>query len=221
MSQKESTKSLTPTLDNYNCGTLSDWLDTATVSPPKCQNIRKRKPVNQLSAEKTNIKTICEEESYPLISTAFSSSSSTSPSNSSKPSFNMGSEARPKMLRQTGKDLGDVSCVSAYYVKDKIIQKDAVRPDPEDSTPTMERVLEYMSNSILNASPDFCITMDTQLKKAKTDAGPATDDLNKKLFDDEGQTVTDLTNTARNYIFTAIEKRKDTTRPPRITLLQV
>ena len=48
----------------------------------------------------------------------------------------------------------------------------------------MERVIEYMSDSILNASHDFCITMDTQLKKAMTDAGPATDDLNKKLFDD-------------------------------------
>ena len=58
MYQKESSIPLTTVLDNYNCGTLSDWLDTATVSPPKGQNIRKRKPVNQLSAEKTNIKTI-------------------------------------------------------------------------------------------------------------------------------------------------------------------
>ena len=81
------------------------------------------------------------------------------------------------------------------------------------STPTLKTLhppwREFLSDSTLNASHDFCITMDTQLKKTMTDAVPATDDLNKKLFDEEGQTVTDLTNTARNYIWTAIEKRKD------------
>ena len=42
-----------------------------------------------------------------------------------------------------------------------------------------------------------------------TAAVASTNNLNKKLFDDEGPTVTDLTNTARNYICSIIENRKD------------
>ena len=80
----------------------------------------------------------------------------------------MGSEAKPKMLRQTGRDLGGVLCVSAYYVRDKIMQRDAVPPDTKDTTPNMDRVMEYMSYSILNSQHDFCNSMDEKLKDAMT-----------------------------------------------------
>ena len=59
---------------------------------------------------------------------------------------------RPKMLRQTGKELANIKCVSAKVVFDKIVLENCSQhpPPPDDGPPVMKQVLDKMSNLILN-----------------------------------------------------------------------
>ena len=80
---------------------------------------------------------------------------------------------------------------------------------PKDTTPNMDRVMEYMSDSILNSQHDFCNNMDDKLKTAMIDTITATDDINKKFFEEEGSALLELSNSARNYVCLTLERKKD------------
>ena len=69
------------------------------------------------------------------------------------------------MLRQSGKELGNIQCVSAFHTRDIILQKNADQQPPRDGTPVMEDVLDEMSNLILNTKHDFCNNMDQKSKQ--------------------------------------------------------
>ena len=104
------------------------------------------------------------------------------------------------MLRQTGKDMGNIECVSAYHTRERILQKDAVHPPPKDGDPEMEEVLEKMSNLVLNTKHDFCNNMDYKIKTAMIEALPNIDATNNKFFEDESDIINELSNNARSFI---------------------
>ena len=113
------------------------------------------------------------------------------------------------MLRQSGKELGNIECVSAHNTQETILLKDATHPPPQDGDPEIEEVLNKMSNIVLNVKHDFCNSMDTKIKSAMIDALPNNDATTNKFFEDERNIINEMSDAARNYICILLENTKD------------
>ena len=85
--------------------------------------------------------------------------------------------SKPQMLRHPRCKLGGIQCVSAYYIRNAILEKDAPHPIQEATAPTMELVMEKLSNFILNTQHNFCNHMDETLKNAMVETLNATDEI--------------------------------------------
>ena len=71
------------------------------------------------------------------------------------------------MLRQTGKELSYIKCVSAKALVENIRLENCTEyAPPDDGPPVMKQILDKMSNLVLNNQEDFCNKMDGKLKLA-------------------------------------------------------
>ena len=104
------------------------------------------------------------------------------------------------MLRQSGKELGNIECVSAHNTQETILLKDATHPPPQDGDPEIEEVFNKISNLVLNAKHDLCNSMDTKIKSAIFEALPDNNATNNKFFEDESNIINKISDTTRSYI---------------------
>ena len=99
--------------------------------------------------------------------------------------------------------------MSAYYLRNAILVKDAIHPIQEDTGPTLELAMEKLSEYILNTQHNFCNQMDNMLKDAMIETLTATTEINKKFFNKVGTIMQDMANAACAYVCLLIEKKRE------------
>ena len=164
-------------------------------TPPKPQRTpnQKRKTQGQLSEEKTKPPKILNTTQEGTAQQTNHSSSIMFQENSS----------RPKMLRQDPKNLSGIPCVGAHYIREAILTKDALHPQPAPYEISYDNIREKISNFILENKHKLINNLDKTLKDLMTQALSEKDELNKDFFNSDSPHMINLSNTAYQ-VFTSM-----------------
>ena len=141
----------------------------------------KRRPSDQLSAEKAKphkLNRHMSHETSSHCSQTHTSSSLTTSSITTTPTTTVSSllsspmasnsstlGTRPKMLRIPTHQLPNLDCVAAFSTRDAILRKDATH-EVEDVQVTQEDVIKNLSDAFLNSKHTFIMIFDTAFKTA-------------------------------------------------------
>ena len=144
---------------------------------------QKRKSSNQLSEEKVKPSKITPPSTHTTTETDIDTTMA----------FN---NARPKMLRQAGKHLGSIPCVSAHYTREAILTKDATHPNPVQEEVTYGDLRNRISDYTIDNKHELIDILDKSLKDLMIKALTEKDDHNQNFFSKNSEAMTQTTNSA-------------------------
>ena len=187
MSESSNPNSKTNISTDISINSLIDKaLEEKNTSPkPQRTPNLKRKTQGQLSEEKTKPPKIVHTTQNPDFHQI----------NFSPPTMSENS-SRPKMLRQDPKNLSGIPCVSAHYIREAILTKDATHPQPAPLEITYNKIRGKISDFILENKHKLINMLDRNLKDTMILALSEKDEINKDFFNKDSKHMNILSNTA-------------------------